>query len=734
MYDLVVCAIFKNESHILYEWIRHYLFHGVDHIYLVDDHSTDDFQEIIDRFPDKVTLFHNDITTKEVGRQGQIANKYFLPLRDTSKWMAVLDLDEFLYSPYEVDLRKVLEKYNGIDQLKIDWLHFGSNDHVLQPHVVTEGFVRRAPLDRLKPYYSHKTIVNPRHVLQFGIHEHTVRGSMLPLPTSESVSAELVINHYNLQSEQFYMKVKATRGDCDNWFDHANLKRDRAFFTGYDINTVLDTRLAEQNRPLSFDIKQAKVKGTETVTLVITSCNRPTQLDETLRSFLEHNTYPIERTLLIDDSGLQGCNRTVVDKYRDRLRIEEIYNKTNIGQVQSIDKVYSYVTTPYIFHCEEDWQFLKPAFIEKSFALFRALPDEKLFTVWLRAFHDTSAHPIVQDEKGLLMKKDFSYFDDNDGFTYTWGGITFNPGLRKTSVCFLHHPYMTNCEPITTKIKRYLGEYSVNTKYRNDGYYSRILPEPTGHVRHIGWGVHIPREWEASTTPLTAVSGFWPVKNKHNDKYLVWFERTLKINCPYVFFSTKDGIETIKRFRGSLPTHYIECSIEEFKSYKYRDKFHPHPNHCPSVELYLIWSEKVFLVQKVKQLNPFKSEWFQWVDAGNCLYREVAPPLRPYPDPTKLVSLPKNRFIFSSSDPYERDKILATNYYHHVAGTSFLLHKDFVDSFAEIYEKALDIFVEPTNVWMDQVILTHLYAYKPDLFHKLCDGYGEVTRVLYGSD
>jgi len=497
MYDLVVCAIFKNESHILYEWIRHYLFHGVDHIYLVNDHSTDAFQQILDKCSDKVTLFHNDIVSKDFGRQIQIANKYFLPLRDTSKWMAVLDLDEFLYSPYEIDLRKVLEKYAGISQLKVDWLHFGSNDHVLQPHVVTESFVRRAPLDRKKPYYSYKPIVQSHHVVQFGIHEHIVRGSTLPLLTSESASAELVINHYNVQSERFYMTIKATRGDCDNYFEHIKQTRDLALFKSQDINDMLDTRLAEQNCSLSLDIKQAKIKGTNTVTLVITSCNRPNHLDETLRSFVEHNTYPIERTLLIDDSGIHGCNRKVVDKYRDRLCIEEIYNKTNIGQVESIDKAYSYVTTPYIFHCEEDWQFLKPAFIEKSFALFHAYPDEKLFTVWLREFHDTSGHPIVQDDKGLLMKKDFTYVDNDDGFTYIWGGITFNPGLRKTSVCFLYHPYMTKCEAITTKLtKKFLGEYSVNAKYRQAGYYSRILAEPTGHVRHIGWGAHIKRDWE----------------------------------------------------------------------------------------------------------------------------------------------------------------------------------------------------------------------------------------------
>lgn len=47
----------------------------------------------------------------------------------------------------------------------------------------------------------------------------------------------------------------------------------------------------------------------------------------------------------------------------------------------------------------------------------------------------------------------------------------------------------------------------------------------------------------ADSYPLTCVTGFWRVKNKHDDKYLKWFENTLKINCPYIVFSNKEGIE-----------------------------------------------------------------------------------------------------------------------------------------------------------------------------------------------
>jgi hypothetical protein len=49
MYEFCVCAVFKNESHILEEWLLHYIYRGIDHFYLVNDNSTDDYKYIIDK-------------------------------------------------------------------------------------------------------------------------------------------------------------------------------------------------------------------------------------------------------------------------------------------------------------------------------------------------------------------------------------------------------------------------------------------------------------------------------------------------------------------------------------------------------------------------------------------------------------------------------------------------------------------------------------------------------------
>jgi len=257
MFNFVVCSVFKNEAHILDEWIQHYLFHGVDHIFLVNDFSTDNYMKIIDRYSETITLFHNDIITKEVGRQTQIYDKYFTSVLSSSKWISILDMDEFLYSPYEINLQTILKQFDAYSQIIVDWVHFGSNDHILQPNSVVESFLMRAFYGKPKEYYSYKSIFKTEHFQSFGIHKHNVNGAEIHLKNGENIETpKLVINHYNLQSFEFYMNVKSKRGDINNWFDHQNMIRNKELFMYYDDNDILDLKLYEQNKPI---IKNNKI-------------------------------------------------------------------------------------------------------------------------------------------------------------------------------------------------------------------------------------------------------------------------------------------------------------------------------------------------------------------------------------------------------------------------------------------------------------------------------------------
>jgi len=252
MYNFVVCGIFKNESHILKEWIEHYLFHGVDYIYLINDFSTDNYIDIIEQYPDKITLYHNDIITDQMSRQNLIFNRFCLDIMKTSKWFTLIDLDEFLYSPIDINLQNVLQKYEQYNSITIEYYWFGSNGHSKQPISVVEGFIKRK-FKEIDQHPSHKFIIKSEAYISYHVHYCNVNGPWTHLYLDNHHNTDFIINHYVIQSKEWFMKVKHTRGDCDNWYKAIGLKsnselRNENYFNSRDTNDVLDVVLLHQNQ------------------------------------------------------------------------------------------------------------------------------------------------------------------------------------------------------------------------------------------------------------------------------------------------------------------------------------------------------------------------------------------------------------------------------------------------------------------------------------------------------
>jgi hypothetical protein len=225
------------------------------------------------------------------------------------------------------------------------------------------------------------------------------------------------------------------------------------------------------------------------VTLVITSCGRFDLLKQTLVSFFKFNTYPIYECILIDDSG----NVIDLDFLKEYIPVPTkfIINEKNIGQIQSIDKAYAEVTTPYIFHCEDDWEFFKSGFIEESFNILNT--DPSVVTVWLRSHQDTMDHPI---ESEMIKTPTAEYYYLECNYKGKWHGFTLNPGLRRLSDCMRFHPYNSLDVKIAKKKKWILGEVDLSIYYYDAGYRGAITKDIDGYVRHIGWKQHIPLPWE----------------------------------------------------------------------------------------------------------------------------------------------------------------------------------------------------------------------------------------------
>ena len=201
------------------------------------------------------------------------------------------------------------------------------------------------------------------------------------------------------------------------------------------------------------------------ITFALTACNRPLLLEKTLDSFLEMNTYPIEKYIINEDSGIPNVNDHLIKKY-SHLNIEWIINTKQLGQIASIDNMYSKITTEYIFHCEEDWLFTDKSFIEKSLKIMETNP--KILLVWLRAQNDTNGMPVEKFSEEYDMLR---------GRNKKWYGFTFNPALRRLSDYKLIGSY-----------KSVGHEDKISIKYNTLGFRAAILK--IKHVEHIGYGSH----------------------------------------------------------------------------------------------------------------------------------------------------------------------------------------------------------------------------------------------------
>jgi len=215
---------------------------------------------------------------------------------------------------------------------------------------------------------------------------------------------------------------------------------------------------------------------------------------------------------------------------------------------------------------------------------------------------------------------------------------------------------------------------------------------------------------------ITVVSGYWNVKNKHDNKYNEWFKTTLDINQKYIFFCDETNKKYISKFRNK-ETHFIDYPLNNFYSKKYVKDDWYHEIHIPSKELGMIWNEKIHLLKVAKDNDSNPTDFYIWIDAGLSIYREKSPPKERL-NLKNIDSLPKNKLCCSIVD-------------NTVTGTSFMIHKDIIDYFHDKYYETLNSCNTGFECGIDQKILTKMLEKYPELFHKMNDGYGQVINDLY---
>lgn len=273
--------------------------------------------------------------------------------------------------------------------------------------------------------------------------------------------------------------------DDETWDFIAELFR---FLNDHDAAVLVPANLLFQQAK---QFSTSSTVASAEVTFVVTSCGRQDLLEITLDSFLRYNTYLVKEFIVIED-GDGSKNQRLIEKYRER-PFHWLATGHRVGQVAAIDIAYQAVQTDYIFHCEDDWEFHAPGFIEKSFAILQQNPS--ILQVWIRALNDTNGHPMIDytlHANGVPYRLLSHFYEGKRGI---WHGFSWNPGLRRRQDYTLIGSF-SSLDPMTSR-ETWCVEGDASTFYQRRGLFAAILADNSGagYVRHIGGGRRVPRDY-----------------------------------------------------------------------------------------------------------------------------------------------------------------------------------------------------------------------------------------------
>lgn len=261
-YYLSAVAIFRNGARLLPCWIEYHHMMGVEHFYLFNNLSTDNYKEAIQPYIDRgvVELIewpNESASAPELwGIMNQAYNHILPRARAETKWLAVIDIDEYIFPVEETNLKDSLKEYEPFGGLCLHWRVFGTSNYRLEEgELLVEHLLFRAS-DTYRLNYAYKSIVQPKRTESISVHssiykrgyfavnEEKIRISGLnqqkfpswslgwenPLGTMKRI----YIKHYTEGDDTYYYNVKAP------YYRKCNLKKEEDLHPNQELNQVYD--------------------------------------------------------------------------------------------------------------------------------------------------------------------------------------------------------------------------------------------------------------------------------------------------------------------------------------------------------------------------------------------------------------------------------------------------------------------------------------------------------------
>lgn len=218
---VALCLRFRDEARFLEEWLEYYLAAGVDHFFLYNNFSIDNYQDVLRPYLDRGQATLIDWPRKPASPAAE--HDCITRTRGRFEWVGFIDADEFVVVRDGRSIQQFLGEFGNVAAVALHWYYYGSSGHEQRPQDwVICAYTRRAaaPNHHVKVFVRPEEVTRNRNSHNFyyrrargAVREdgRRVFGSMSRPPCVE----QAWINHYYCKSLEDYLEKSARSSSLD---------------------------------------------------------------------------------------------------------------------------------------------------------------------------------------------------------------------------------------------------------------------------------------------------------------------------------------------------------------------------------------------------------------------------------------------------------------------------------------------------------------------------------------
>jgi len=252
----------------------------------------------------------------------------------------------------------------------------------------------------------------------------------------------------------------------------------------------------------------------------------------------------------------------------------------------------------------------------------------------------------------------------------------------------------------------------------------------------------------------TIVTAFFDINREKKgdgrsiDEYLKWIKQTLQLNCHLIVYTESKFVDFMHAHRPKCyPIIVIEQRLQDLSFYKYLPRMEkilqsdyykqkiadPNRVECVLPAYNIIQHSKFGWIKQTIASNPFKTEYFFWMDIGASRFFKNIDLSKQFPVSSKELENSEERFMVQMrhdlySFPIDENFIWRSD--NLLRGGFLGGHKNTMckmdDEMKNIFEKEM---LSKENVNNEQLTMTLLWKKKPELFKIIPDMNSEVVLM-----